>query len=86
MLLKLLNFSAENGDFIPLGLGLLNDVFELFVGDFIFITLTLDILFEILVWLSGLNVELVLHNLSFFDENVHHNVNFLSNMISLFLE
>lgn len=86
VLFKLLYFGLENVDLCPLRFGVFQRLFQSFVQYFILISLRLDCCLERLIIVSELLVELILHNLSFFDEDIHHDIDLLPNLVGLFFE
>lgn len=86
MLLKLLDFSFKNADFIPLELVVLGHLLQIFVQNFIFVPLLFDIRLELLVVFPCLHVQFVLDDLRFLDKDIHHHVNFLPNLVSVLFE
>jgi len=86
VLLKFFYFGLIDSDLSLLRLSVLNYFFKVFVQNFILVSLRLDIALQLLVIFPHLNVHFVLHDLCLFHENVHHNIDFFSNLISFFLE
>ena len=86
VLLELLYFGLENVDLGPLRLGVLEHLLESFVQNFILVSLGLDCGLERLVIVSEFLVQLILHNLCFFNEYIHHDVDFLPNLVGLFFK
>lgn len=86
VLFKFLNFCSKYSNFISLKLIIFNNFFQIFIQNLIFIPLLFNIGFKLLIIFPSFNVKLILNDFSFFDENVHHDVNFLSNLISIFFE
>ena len=86
MLLQLLYLRLVDSDLPLLAICCLHNCFEAFIQDFIFIPLGFDITLQLFVVFPCLNMKLVLDDLSFFNKDVHHDVNFFSYLVGLFFE
>ena len=86
MLLKLLNLSLVDRDLLLLVICGEHNIFKPLIENLIFISLSLDITFELLVVFPGLNMKLVLDDLSFFNKDIHHDINFFSDLVCFFFE
>ena len=86
MLLQLLDLCLENGDLALLRFSLLHNFLQIFVKNFIFISLRLDVRLELFVIFPGLLMQVVLDHFSFFNKNIHHDIYFFPDAVSLFLE
>jgi len=86
MLFEFLNFGLIHSYLSFLRLSILNDRLQIFVKDFVLISLSFDITLQTFVILSHLNMKFVLYDLSFFHQNVHHNIDFFSNIVCFLFE
>lgn len=86
MLLQLFYFGPEVIDFLLLRLGILLNLLELLVQQFVLIPLLLYVGLEFLVVAAGLLMQLVLNHLGLLNQYIHHHVNFFSDLVGLFFE
>ena len=86
MLLKFFDFGLIHSYLSLLRLSVLNHSLKILVKNFILISLCFDIRFKLFVIFSHLNMNFIVYNFSFFHQNVHHNIDFLSNVVSFLFE
>lgn len=86
MLLQLLYLRLVDGNLLLLVVSGLHNIFEPLIEYFILIPLRLDIALQLLIVFPCLDMEFILHHLSFFNEDIHHNIDFFSDLVGFFLE
>jgi hypothetical protein len=86
VLLQFLHFGSVQGDLLLLRVSILHDFFEVFVENFVFVSLDLDICLELFVVLASLDLHLVHHGLRLLNQDVHHHIDLLPYLVGLLLE
>ena len=86
MLLQLFNFSTENRNLFSLKFVILKDFFHGFIKNLVFVSLLLNITFKCFIIWSSFSMKLILNYFSFFNQNIHHDINFFPYLISFFFK
>lgn len=86
VLFELLDFGLIHSYLSLLRLSVLNDLLQIFVKNLILVSLCFDITLKLFVILSHLHMKFIINDLGLFHQNVHHNIDFLSNLISFLFE
>jgi len=86
MLLQFFNFSTENRNLFSLKFVILKDFFHGFIKNLVFVSLLLNITFKCFIIWSSFSMKLILNYFSFFNQNIHHDINFFPYLISFFFK
>ena len=86
MLLQLFNFSTENRNLFSLKFVILKDFLHGFIKNLVFVSLLLHITFKCFIIWSSFSMKLILNHFSFFNQYIHHDINFFPYLISFFFK
>ena len=86
MLLELLNLGLIDDNLLLLIFSSLHYGLHIFVENFVFISLALDVSLQDFVVLARLHMEVVLDDLSLLNQDIHHYIDLLSDLVGLLLE
>ena len=86
MLLQLFYLCLENGYFVTLRFCVLDNIFEALVKNFIFVSLSLNILPELFVVHSSICIAFILNHFCLLNKHIHHDINLFPNLVRLLLK
>ena len=86
VLLEFFDLGREDSNLSFLRLGFFHQTLKLLIEHFILISLSLYIQFYFFVVSSDVLMDLILNNLSLLNQDIHHDINLLPDLVSLFLE
>ena len=86
MLFQLFNLCLIYGNLPLLRFSRLNYYFKVLVQNFILISLCFNITLEAFIVFPCLDMQLVLHNFRLLDQNIHHDIYLLPDLVGLLLE
>ena len=86
VLLKLFDLGLKDGNLGASWLSVFHHIFETFVQNFILVSLSLNILPQLLIVDPSVRIALILHHLSLLNQHIHHHIYLLPDLVGFLLK